>query len=431
MKERRVMVVHAGSRDHYQLALAFSEVGAEVHLVTDFYFRPGTLFGCIVKMILGRAVYKRFVPNLNVRVKSSLALLLLDVLGRWIPRSTRIYALKSALLARAAHRLSSTLSFDEIVFYSHSGLSAFLRLTSKKLPVCMFQMHPHPALVRDLYRDYIAFRPVISDDLHAQEEELADDAGYVADLGADAKHCKLVFCASSFTKASLTHAGVSSDRIVIAPYGCGVRTRQPVVASEHLETRPDRAGIRLAFVGQFVIRKGVYELLSAIYSRADVALTIYTRDRELAEQRMRDWFGKLLANVTVWSIADDDAMWARVAENDFLILPSLVEGFGLVISEAMSIGLPVISSKNSAGPELIKDGHSGYLLSGYTEIDIGSGLDRALRDRLSWQMIRMNAKRAAEQHTWARFRREIVSSFCAPQEASTRKNSEVRDFELT
>jgi L-malate glycosyltransferase len=49
------------------------------------------------------------------------------------------------------------------------------------------------------------------------------------------------------------------------------------------------------------------------------------------------------------------------AEADILLFPSMREGFGLVIAEAMACGLPVIATNCSAIPELIVDSKGGYL----------------------------------------------------------------------
>jgi glycosyltransferase involved in cell wall biosynthesis len=47
---------------------------------------------------------------------------------------------------------------------------------------------------------------------------------------------------------------------------------------------------------------------------------------------------------------------------DVLLAPSLWEGFGLVFLEAMAYGVPVISTKVSAIPEVVIDGETGWLI---------------------------------------------------------------------
>src|SRR5439155_14499390 len=46
-----------------------------------------------------------------------------------------------------------------------------------------------------------------------------------------------------------------------------------------------------------------------------------------------------------------------------LVLPSVFEGFGLVIPEAMATGMPVIASTHSIGPEIIREGRDGFVLA--------------------------------------------------------------------
>jgi glycosyltransferase involved in cell wall biosynthesis len=48
---------------------------------------------------------------------------------------------------------------------------------------------------------------------------------------------------------------------------------------------------------------------------------------------------------------------------DLFLMPSLWEGFGLVVLEAMAAKLPVIASRISALPEIVIEGETGYLVT--------------------------------------------------------------------
>ena len=52
-----------------------------------------------------------------------------------------------------------------------------------------------------------------------------------------------------------------------------------------------------------------------------------------------------------------DEIWSKT---DVLIMPSTVEGFGLVYIEAMSRGIPIITSRQDAGQEINIHGKTGY-----------------------------------------------------------------------
>jgi len=51
-----------------------------------------------------------------------------------------------------------------------------------------------------------------------------------------------------------------------------------------------------------------------------------------------------------------------MAAHDVFVFPSLFEGFGLVLLEAMAMGLPVITTPHTAGPDLIREGMEGFIV---------------------------------------------------------------------
>jgi glycosyltransferase involved in cell wall biosynthesis len=98
-------------------------------------------------------------------------------------------------------------------------------------------------------------------------------------------------------------------------------------------------------------------------------------------------------------VSDDDL--ARLyAGADLFVFPSLYEGFGLPVLEAMSMGVPVACSRSSSLPELVGD--AGLLFDPRDPEDIASAIRRAfseggLRDRLA----RAGRERAAA-YSWER-----------------------------
>jgi len=52
----------------------------------------------------------------------------------------------------------------------------------------------------------------------------------------------------------------------------------------------------------------------------------------------------------------------QMRQHDVLVLPSLFEGYALVINEALSQGLPVIATANSGATEAVRDGVEGFIV---------------------------------------------------------------------
>lgn len=75
--------------------------------------------------------------------------------------------------------------------------------------------------------------------------------------------------------------------------------------------------------------------------------------------------------------ADAPAIFAAL---DVLLAPSRWEGFGLVFLEAMALGVPVISTRVSAIPEVIADGETGWLVPPDDPAAIAGALRAALAD---------------------------------------------------
>jgi glycosyltransferase involved in cell wall biosynthesis len=129
------------------------------------------------------------------------------------------------------------------------------------------------------------------------------------------------------------------------------------------------SGVRFLFLGRFVHQKNLFFLLKAFRrflderTDSDFASLSLVGDGELkqalvlfAEQN------RLIQHVSFFPRTQDVDKF--INENDVLVLPSLFEGFGLVLLESMVKGKSVIGSNVSAIPEVLgEDGECGYLFS--------------------------------------------------------------------
>jgi glycosyltransferase involved in cell wall biosynthesis len=93
--------------------------------------------------------------------------------------------------------------------------------------------------------------------------------------------------------------------------------------------------------------------------------------------------------------------------HDVLVFPSLFEGFGLVIVEAMSQGLPVITTSHTAGPDIIESGRNGFLIPIRSSEMLTMRLEELLGDRRLLAEMKVNARATAINLSWDVYRTRL------------------------
>ena len=97
--------------------------------------------------------------------------------------------------------------------------------------------------------------------------------------------------------------------------------------------------------------------------------------------------------------------------HDVLLFPTLFDGFGLVITEALSQGLPIITTVNSGGPECIRHGKEGYLVPIRDSSSIIHHLEQLDRDRDMLQSMKESCIRRAEHMNFEAYKNQLHIAF--------------------
>lgn len=162
-----------------------------------------------------------------------------------------------------------------------------------------------------------------------------------------------IFVASNFTKRTLELFPKRLAPIYMVPYGF------PEVYKGRKYDNIKNRKLKLLFVGGLSQLKGIANLFEAVSYLGDrVELTIVGRkvaqgciplEKELEKHR---WIPSL----------PHDQILNLMRSQDVFVFPSLFEGYGLVIAEAMSQGTPVITTNRTCGADFIRDGENGWLV---------------------------------------------------------------------
>lgn len=209
-----------------------------------------------------------------------------------------------------------------------------------------------------------------------------------------------IMVASRFTASTLETCPETTGPVTVIPYGF-----PPVTGRIYDTTRTADRPLKLLFVGALTQRKGIADLFSAVgrFGR-HVQLTVIGHrvtdqcpalDRALAEHR---WIPSL----------PHEGILQQMREHDALVFPSLFEGFGLVITEAMSQGTPVITTERTAGPDLIRHGENGWLIRAGSTPDLVETIEGILHNRAVIREAGLRAMETARMRPWEVYGRELA-----------------------
>jgi glycosyltransferase involved in cell wall biosynthesis len=95
---------------------------------------------------------------------------------------------------------------------------------------------------------------------------------------------------------------------------------------------------------------------------------------------------------------------------DLFVFPSVVEGFGQVLLEALACGLPILSTTHTAAPDLIEEGIQGFVVEPRRPDLLAQRIEWALQHPTQLAEMRVAARERAQQLTCARFRAGVVAA---------------------
>lgn len=217
---------------------------------------------------------------------------------------------------------------------------------------------------------------------------------YIIDEELKLANC--IFVASSYVKKTLIKHGYNAANIYSIPYGF-----PPILQKKY---EPVAQKIKLLYVGGLHQLKGLSYMFEAVDNlKGKVELTIIgsgNLDIPLLHKHIKkhNYLGVL----------PHKKVLQEMQKCDILLFPTLSDGFGMVVTEAMSQGTPVITTNNCGAADLIQDDVNGWIIPPQSSISIINKLNYLLNHPNDIERVGRNAIHTAYMRPWEKYEKEII-----------------------
>jgi glycosyltransferase involved in cell wall biosynthesis len=296
--------------------------------------------------------------------------------------------------ARVARRLRE-IDVDAVYAYEGGALQTFRQAKRQGITTLYDLPSGYWYWECDLLREEEARNPEMAPVL----PKLSDSEKHMREKDEEVALADFILVASQHVRRTLAGV-VPNEKILVVPYGAPPVRNRPEVA-----TGPRRP-LQVLFAGALHQRKGIGYLLKAIeFLGSDVELTLIGQrfaPNALVDAACKRW--RWFETVPHSQVLD------VMMQSDVLVLPSISEAFGLVVTEALACGLPVIVTPNVGACDLVCDGRDGFVVPICSAEAIAERLNRLNRDRDLLAQMSHNAQATAARRPWDIYRETWVDN---------------------
>lgn len=217
----------------------------------------------------------------------------------------------------------------------------------------------------------------------------------------------LVLCPSRTTLDACRGAGIEDARLRLVPFGvesASVNDEDVALVRSHYKLNSPY----VMWTGTIEPRKNLKGLIDAYRSlQRDLDLVLvgpegWNEDLDELVRGTRD-------GVRVLGFVPDDDLAALYAGADVFCYPSLLEGFGFPVLEAMAQGTPVVTSSGTSTEELARD--AGVLVDPHDSASIAQGINSVLEDAAFAAKLSSAGLARSAEYSWDRTAKLLIEAY--------------------
>ncbi|MDX2257896.1 MAG: glycosyltransferase family 4 protein [Hyphomicrobiaceae bacterium] len=376
----RVVITHPGLQHAHRLAAALEAAGSLALLWTGVPLQaPGEAPG-LLSRVAGRlratsvpAARRWHSPQFPAVRRIGERLLPAG------PANAASHRLDHAFDAWAARRISS-LCPTMVVAYENTAFETF-KAARRAGAICVLDAASiHHRSMKSLSEGAVPANPDWINRRKDEEIALADH----------------ILVCSEFAAETYRQHGVAASHVTACPLG----TDLPEVISPIADRSDRRRSVRFVFAGNVTRLKGVDVLIEAFSATraagADAELTLIGGwvDAEVVAA------ARATPGITLLPHAPQPELFATIASHDCLVLPSRFDGFGMVVPEAMALGVPVIVSDRVGAKMVVEDFPGAGWIVPVDATALASRMIALATDRSELAAGAQVTRRAARHYSW-------------------------------
>ncbi|WP_372368428.1 glycosyltransferase family 4 protein [Candidatus Uabimicrobium sp. HlEnr_7] len=206
-------------------------------------------------------------------------------------------------------------------------------------------------------------------------------------------HSDYIFCISTLAYQSLINNGIPKEKIHLINLGADLSIFHP---KKYKKSKT----FSLLFVGSVIKRKGIHLLLQALseLQLPNIDFTIIGASDH--NNILRSYDRSLYTHIPFLSHKDLVKYYQKA---DLFVLPSYLDSWGMVVTEAMACGTPVLISDNVGSKDLVIEGQNGFI--------VPSGDLQALKKQILYCYhnkeklfsLGQNAYHSVQDFTWEKY----------------------------
>jgi len=349
-----------GAREHYAVPRALHQTGQPVHLISDAWIAPNSIINRFPYKSL-RSLRERYHSDLaQVPVYSfTYSLLQFELIQKTQRRSgwEQVIARNQWFQQRAVNFLRSLTPQIEkqdvqpILFaYSYAALEILRYGKSQGWRTILGQIDPGP-VEEEIVKAEHSKHPELQSTWQLAPPE------YWLTWRKECALADRIVVNSPWSRQALQQAGIPAEKVVIVP----LAYQPPAQAKDFCRTYPKaftaERPLRVLFLGQVILRKGVAALLEAVELLRNQPIEFWiVGSQEITLPKASEAYSKIH-----WIGPVPRSTAARYYQiADVFLFPTLSDGFGLTQLEAQAWKLPIISSPRCG--EVVTDGNNGIRL---------------------------------------------------------------------